>query len=109
MGAHRRCKLAEETIDCETANVKKFSQTVEEKVTEVHLNFALITCMHPVLFIKVTPIYEAALEALSAVKLNDILEVMKYREPPAVLTPLFNAMCMLFDREERYVEFRTPL
>ncbi len=35
MGAHRRCKVAEETIDCETANVKEFSKTVEEKVAEV--------------------------------------------------------------------------
>ena len=35
MGANRRCKVAEETIDCETANVKEFSKTVEEKVIEV--------------------------------------------------------------------------
>ncbi len=52
------------------------------------------------IIVKVTPIYESSLEALSSVKLNDILEVMKYREPPEVLTPLFNTMCMLFDREE---------
>ena len=36
-------------------------------------------------------------------KLNDILEIMKYREPPSLLNPLFNALCMLFDREERFV------
>lgn len=55
-----------------------------------------------ILFHQVTPVYESSLEALSAVKLNDILEVMKYREPPQVLAPLFKVMCMLFDREERY-------
>lgn len=49
-----------------------------------------------------TPIYLVSLEALSAVKLNDVLEVAKYRAPPAPLNPLFNALCMLFDREERY-------
>lgn len=36
MEANRRCKVAEETIDTETANVKKFSKTVEEKEAEVN-------------------------------------------------------------------------
>lgn len=26
---------------------------------------------------------------------------MKYRDPPVILNPMFNALCMLFDREER--------
>jgi hypothetical protein len=43
------------------------------------------------------------------VVLNDILEVMKYRAPPEPLNPMFNALCMLFDREERQVSRRILL
>ena len=45
--------------------------------------------------------YEASLEALSAVTLNEVLEFTTYRVPPALLNPLFDTLCMLFDREER--------
>ena len=31
---------------------------------------------------------------------NDILELMSYREPPDKLKPVFDALCMLFDREK---------
>lgn len=44
--------------------------------------------------------YHSALTALSSVEKNDILEIMGYRLPPAVLTPVFDALCMLFDREK---------
>ena len=83
MEANRRCKVAEETIEYETTNVKCLSEQVDEKVAEVE------------------PVYEASLEALSAVTLNEILEFNTYRSPPTVLFPLFNTICMLFDREER--------
>lgn len=36
MEAHRRCKIAEETIDSETVKVKEFSKSVEDKVMEVY-------------------------------------------------------------------------
>ena len=49
---------------------------------------------------KVDPIYHSALDALSAVRREDIVEMMSYREPPATLLPIFNALCMLFDRPE---------
>lgn len=49
---------------------------------------------------QVFPVYHSALEALSSVKKNDVLEVMSYREPPSILTPIFNALCMLFDRPQ---------
>lgn len=44
--------------------------------------------------------YHSALEALVSVQKNDILELMSYREPPDLLTPVFNALCMIFDREQ---------
>lgn len=52
------------------------------------------------LFLQVSPLYHSALEALSSVQKNDVLEVMSYREPPTALTPIFNALCMLFDRPQ---------
>ena len=44
--------------------------------------------------------YHSALEALSSVQKNDVLEVMGYRDPPSSLTPVFDALCMLFDRPQ---------
>ena len=49
---------------------------------------------------KVDPIYRSALNALSAVRREDTVEMMSYREPPTALLPIFNALCMLFDRPE---------
>ena len=53
--------------------------------------------------IKVSPVYRSALHALSSVEKNDVLELMGYRHPPAILTPVFDALCMLFDREQTSV------
>lgn len=44
--------------------------------------------------------YNSALEALISVQKNDILELMSYRDPPDMLKPVFDALCMLFDREK---------
>ena len=102
MEANNRCKAAEQTIDYETSNVRKLTLNVEDKQDEVsELMLEPLYDAPPFPREKVTPIFKASTEALAAVKLNDILEVMKYRAPPAPLTPLFNAFCMLFDREER--------
>lgn len=46
--------------------------------------------------------YQASLEALSSVTSKEILEFTSYRAPPAQLNPLFNTLCMLFDRDERF-------
>ena len=54
---------------------------------------------HPCPF-QVYPMYHSALEALSSVQRNEVLEVMGYRDPPSSLTPVFDALCMLFDRPQ---------
>ena len=51
-------------------------------------------------YAQVSPLHLSAIEALSSVKKNDLLEVMSYREPPAALIPVFNTLCMLFDRPQ---------
>ena len=45
----------------------------------------------------------SALQALSSVRRGDILEVVSYRVPPGPLQPIFNALCLLFDRPRTYV------
>ena len=82
MAASRRCKFAEKTIESQSKNAEVLKKVVEQKFAEV------------------SPVYHSALEALSAVQKNDVLEVMGYREPPLTLTPVFNALCMLFDRPQ---------
>ena len=50
--------------------------------------------------VQVSPVYHSALRALSSVGKNDIMELMGYRDPPDLLKPVFDALCMLFDREQ---------
>ena len=45
--------------------------------------------------------YSGALESLSCINDSDIFELMSYRKPPEVLFPVFNALCMIFDRQEK--------
>jgi len=82
MAANQRCKSAEDTIRQESANVEHYSKLVDERFNEI------------------SPLYHSALDALSSVDKNDVLEIMSYRTPPNVLQPVFNALCMLFDREQ---------
>lgn len=82
MAASRRCKFAEETIETESRNAEEIKIALEQKFAEV------------------SPMYHSALEALTSVPKNDVLEVMSYHEPPPALTPVFNALCMLFDRPQ---------
>ena len=42
--------------------------------------------------------YEGALEALSSVKSNDVLEMTGYINPPELLLPVAYCLCTLFDR-----------
>lgn len=106
MEANQRCKFAEETIQTETTNVEQLTKIVEEKFNEVRIVaemtftiswFQILVCVYS---LQVSPMYNSALEALSSVQKNDLLEVMGYREPPEMLTPVFDALCMIFDREK---------
>ena len=54
-------------------------------------------------YTQVSPQYMSALQALSSVRRGDILEVVSYRIPPGPLQPIFNALCLLFDRPQTYV------
>lgn len=53
--------------------------------------------------IQESSLLHSAMEGLSWVKKNDVLEVMSYREPPATTVPVFNTLCMLFDRPQTSV------
>lgn len=53
--------------------------------------------------VQVSSLHSSAMEALTSVKKNDVLEVMSYREPPASATTVFNSLCMLFDRPQTSV------
>ena len=69
----------------------------------VCLNVSYKQCTHSLFAhycVQVSPVYHAALRALSSVGKNDIMELMGYREPPDLLKPVFDALCMLFDREQ---------
>lgn len=55
--------------------------------------------------VQVSSLHCSAMEALSSVKKNDVLEVMSYREPPASAVPVFNTLCMLFDRPQTSVYY----
>lgn len=44
--------------------------------------------------------HSSAMEALSSVTKNSVLEVMGYREPPPTAIPVLDALCMLFDRPQ---------
>ena len=48
-------------------------------------------------------VYHGALQALSSVNQKDIHELMNYRKPPPILSPVFDALCMVFDRDEKCV------
>ena len=80
--ASQRCKAAKETIATETQSVGRLRAAVRERLDQV------------------APLYSSALEGLSAVNKRDTLEIMSYREPPTALVPVFNALCMLFDRPQ---------
>ena len=45
-----------------------------------------------------SPIYKSALETLSSLKRSCVTEIMGYRVPSAELLPVFEALCLLFDR-----------
>ena len=102
--------MAEDTIKYETKNVGQYSKMVEEKFEEVHIKWlCMLECFLQTVYthslfahycVQVSPVYHAALRALSSVGKNDIMELMGYREPPDLLKPVFDALCMLFDREQ---------
>ena len=50
--------------------------------------------------LQVAPRYQAALRALTSVQRGDILEVVSYRAPPEPLQPIFDSLCLLFDRPQ---------
>ena len=48
--------------------------------------------------IQVSPMYTSALETLSSIDRSVIMEVMGYRAPSMGLLPVFEGLCLLFDR-----------
>ena len=52
------------------------------------------------MLLQVSSLHSSSMKALSSVSKNDVLEVMSYREPPATAIPVFNSLCMLFDRPQ---------
>ena len=85
--------------------------TVAEKMNEVHES--TIHTHYDYIFswmfvnAQVSSLHSSAMEALTSVKKNDVLEVMSYREPPASAIPVFNSLCMLFDRPQTSVNKMT--
>jgi hypothetical protein len=82
---------AKKTITSKTETLKSLQSTVAEKMDQV------------------SSLHSSALEALSSVSKNDVLEVMSYREPPASATPVFNSLCMLFDRPQTWEDCKQLL
>ena len=51
-----------------------------------------------------SPGYQAAKEAISALKKADVDEVRSYREPPEPVKYVVNALCLLFEKPENWEE-----
>uniref|UniRef100_A0A1X7SJH3 Uncharacterized protein n=1 Tax=Amphimedon queenslandica TaxID=400682 RepID=A0A1X7SJH3_AMPQE len=80
MAADKRCKDAEETIKRETEQMRIFKEQLDDKFNEV------------------SPLHYSALKTLSSVERGVVMEIMGYRIPPGPLMPVFEALCLLFDR-----------
>ena len=89
--ANKRCKEAENVIDREMSNVEELSIIVQQVMD------------------KVSSKYTAALNGLSSVQKNDILELMSYKCPPESLQPVLYTLCIVFDRAETWEDCKQLL
>uniref|UniRef100_A0A1X7TIU7 AAA+ ATPase domain-containing protein n=2 Tax=Amphimedon queenslandica TaxID=400682 RepID=A0A1X7TIU7_AMPQE len=86
MAADKRCKDAEETIKRETEQMRIFKEQLDDKFNEV------------------SPLHYSALKTLSSVERGVVMEIMGYRIPPGPLMPVFEALCLLFDRPATWLD-----
>ena len=101
--ASQKCQKAKRTIDTNTLTVEELRTTVAEKMDQVHKSCNTFPYHERITVsssVQVSSLLHSAMEDLSSVKKNDVLEVMSYREPPAAAVPVFDTLCMLFDRPQ---------
>lgn len=49
---------------------------------------------------KVNPLFDAAWKAIDSLNIHDLEEIRSYRTPPALVTLVVNAICLMFEKEQ---------
>ena len=59
-----------------------------------------LTFIYLFTFFQVNPLFDAAWKAINSLNIHDVEELRSYRTPPAIVTLVVDAICVLFEKEQ---------